>query len=31
METVSIPVSRAIFERLQKIAVPQVDDACAVI
>jgi hypothetical protein len=31
METVSIPVSRAIFERLQKLAVPLVDDASAVI
>ena len=31
METVSVPVSRAIFERLQKIAVPLVDDASAVI
>jgi hypothetical protein len=31
METVSIPVSRAIFERLQKMAVPLVDDASTVI
>ena len=31
METVSVPVSRAIFERLQKLAIPLVDDASAVI
>lgn len=31
METVSVPVRRVIFERLQKMAVPLIDDASAVI
>lgn len=31
METVSVPVRRAVFERLQKMAIPLVDDASSVI